>query len=130
MITNNDNNNDNNNNNNNIKINERYMNNYINYLNRIPRFGPYHHKSSYLKKLKTDLQLNSHETSIMQYIENEFIERFYTSLDSIKLTVFEVKPYMFDLLFMISTLIYLFIFYVAINRPKNINQFLDLFATA
>ena len=113
----------------NVNINERYMNNYLNYLNRVPRFGPYHYKSAYLKKLRTDLQSHSHETQIMQYPENEFIERFYSTLDSIGIEIFEVKPYCFDLLLTISTLIYLFIFYVAINRPKNINEFLALFAS-
>jgi len=111
------------------KVSERYMNSYISYLNRVPRFGPYHHKSSYLRKLKTDLQSNSHETKIQQYTENEFIERFYTT-DVVEIQAFEVRSYAFDLIFMLSNVFYLFIFYLTINRPKNFQEFRDLFASA
>ena len=117
---------DNNIDNDNNILNERYINNYINYLSKTPRFGPYHHKSSYLKKLKSDLQLNCHETHSMQYIENTN-QKFYTT-DVIQINVFPVKPWIFDILYLISTLTYLFIVYIIIKRPKNKQEFLDLFA--
>ena len=95
-------------------INRSYLRNYVDFLGHTPRFGPFTFKSKYITKLYDDLFRTCDETKRMKYKPESGFEKF-SSTHPVTIEVFLVKPFLFDLLFLILVFSYLFIYFLVLK---------------